>query len=158
MGTGKNCDGMNSRRRILLAGLGAGTALWIYPALAWGEDLQAAILGYTGGATPQAGRVMLDIAALVDNGNTVPVTISVDSPVTAADHVRRIALFNERNPQRDMVRFELGARAGKTSVSTRVRLATSQKLVALAECNDGSYWSHTVDVVVTLAACIEGDV
>ena len=102
------------------------------------------------------GRVLLEIAELVENGNAVPVTVSVASPMTVADHVVALALFNERNPQRDVARFRLSARAGRAEVSTRIRLATSQRLVALARMSDGSVWQQSVDVVVTLAACIEG--
>ena len=87
----------------------------------------------------------------------MPVTIRVDSPMTAADHVTAIALFNERNPERDVARFALTPRNGRATVSTRIRLATSQKLVAIATTSDGALWSGAVDVVVTLAACIEGE-
>ena len=103
------------------------------------------------------GRVALEIAALVENGNVVPITVAVDSPMTAADHVTTIALFNERNPERDVARFQLGPRAGRARVSTRIRLATSQRLVAVAAMSDGTWWSGSADVVVTLAACVEGD-
>jgi len=120
-------------------------------------ELADAIAAWSGGANVQAGRVKLDIAKLVDNGNTVPMTVTVDSPMTAADHVAAIAVFNERNPQRDVARFTLGPRAGKAQVATRIRLATSQKLTAVAKMGDGSHWSDTVSVVVVLAACIEGD-
>jgi sulfur-oxidizing protein SoxY len=105
----------------------------------------------------RAGKVKLDVAELVDNGNVVPITVTADSPMTAADHVKSIAVFNEKNPQRDVARFTLGPRAGKAAVTTRIRLATSQQLVAVAQMSDGSYWSHTVNVIVTLAACIEGE-
>ena len=88
---------------------------------------------------------------------TVPMTVSVSHPMTAADHVVSIHVFNEKNPQRDVARFTLGPRAGKAEVATRIRLATSQKLVALARMNDGSVWSESVDVIVVLAACIEGE-
>ena len=109
------------------------------------------------GQALREGKVKLDVAELVDNGNAVPVTVSVDSPMTATDHVAAIALFNERNPQRDVLVVHIGPRAGRAQVSTRIRLATSQKVVAVARMNDGSCWSRTVDVVVTLAACIEGE-
>jgi sulfur-oxidizing protein SoxY len=120
-------------------------------------SLAAAVAAYTQGAPVRAGKVKLDVAELVDNGNVVPITVTVESPMTAADHVKAIAVFNEKNPQRDVARFTLGPRAGKASVTTRIRLATSQQLVAVAQMSDGSYWSHTVNVIVTLAACIEGD-
>jgi sulfur-oxidizing protein SoxY len=145
-----------SRREVM--GLAAGTVL-VRPALAQTPaELAAAISAWTGGAPVRAGRVKLDIAKLVDNGNTVPMTVTVDSPMTATDHVAAIAVFNERNPQRDVARFTLGPRAGKAQVATRIRLATSQKLTAVAKMADGSYWSDSVDVVVVLAACIEGDI
>jgi sulfur-oxidizing protein SoxY len=101
--------------------------------------------------------VKLEIAQLVDNGNTVPITVSVDHPMTASDHVSSIAVFNQRNPQREVATFTLGPRAGKAQVATRIRLATSQQLVAVARLSDGSYWSQSADVIVTLAACIEGE-
>jgi hypothetical protein len=74
--------------------------------------------------------VTLDIAKLVDNGNTVPVVVSVDSPMTASDHVKAIAIFNERNPSETSRAFRLGPRAGRAKVETRIRLATSQKVTA----------------------------
>lgn len=146
-----------SRRRMLAAGAGMMLWLTIRPAAAEPAEMEAAVRSFTGGAKINAGKVRLDVATLVDNGNAVPVTVSVDSPMTAAEHVAAIAIFNERNPLPDVARFTLGPRAGKASVSTRMRLATSQKLMAVAKLSDGSYWSHTVDVVVTLAACIEGE-
>src|SRR5687767_11225677 len=117
--------------------------------------LDEAIRSFTGGAAVRAGRVKFEISPLVENGNAVPVSVEVDSPMTAADHVRRIALFNEKNPQADVVVFHLSPRAGRARVSTRIRLATSQIVVALAETSDGAFWSANANVIVTLAACIE---
>jgi len=142
------------RRHVLVIG-----AAWALPAAAQPadpvHDLEAAVRGFAGSAPVRQGRVTLDIAPLVDNGNTVPVSVTVDSPMTEQDHVQAIAVFNERNPQRDVASFVLTPRCGRARVDTRIRLATSQKLVAVARLSDGSVWSHTVDVVVTLAACIE---
>lgn len=149
-----------SRRTLLAAGLGAGAAL-IHTRDAQSAslppELAAAVASFTGGAPVREGRVALDIAQLVDNGNAVPVTVSVDSPMTPADHVVALALFNERNPQRDVFTARLGPRSGRARVSSRIRLATSQKLVAVARMSDGSCWVRTADVIVTLAACIEGE-
>ena len=141
-----------------MAGAAAPLLLLVRPAVATPASLTAAINDFTGGATLQTGKVTFEIAELIDNGNAVPVTIRVDSPMSEADHVAGIAIFNERNPLPDVVRFSLTPRAGKAVVSTRIRLATSQKLVAVAGMSDGSYWQPAVDVVVTLAACIEGEV
>lgn len=142
------------RRQLVLAG----TALaFAAPASATPEQMAASIRTFTGGAVPSAGKVTLDVAQLVDNGNAVPVTVRVASPMNAAHHVTAIAIFNERNPQSDVVKFTLGPRAGKAEVSTRIRMATSQRLTAVARLSDGSFWSGSADVIVTLAACIEGE-
>jgi sulfur-oxidizing protein SoxY len=147
------------RREVLALGLGAGAGsianVFVRPAFADAAGLQAAIRGYAGNATVRAGKVHLNVAPLVENGNTVPITVTVDSPMSADDRVTGIAVFNERNPNREVAAFQLGPRSGRATVSTRIRLATSQQLVALARLSDGTVWSHTVDVVVTLAACIE---
>lgn len=142
------------KRRALLA---AGTlCVVVRPALGAEPTLAEAIRAWAGNAIPREGRVELDIAPLVENGNAVPVTVRVQSPMTEADHVREIVLFNERNPQRDIARFQLGPANGRAEVATRIRLATSQRLAALARMNDGSVWQRQVDVIVTLAACVEG--
>jgi sulfur-oxidizing protein SoxY len=117
------------------------------------EAMAAAIRSFTGTTPLREGKVRIDVATLVDNGNTVPVSVSV--PGAASAEVAAIALFNERNPQSDVARFHFGPRAGARTVSTRIRLATSQQLVAVARLADGSCWVQRVDVVVTLAACIE---
>jgi sulfur-oxidizing protein SoxY len=117
--------------------------------------MQAAIRGWVGDAPISDGRVHIDIAELIDNGNAVPVTLTVASPMTVEDHVTSLALFAERNPLPEVVAFTLGPRAGKAEVATRIRLATSQQLVAIARLSDGSCWRHSVKVIVTLAACIE---
>ena len=151
----KRLSAISTRRQIVIAGV----ATWVLlrPALAATDDLAAAVSNYAGGAVVNPGKVRLEVAELVDNGNVVPITITVDSPMSAVNHVKTIAVFNEKNPQRDVAKFTLGPRYGRSEVSTRIRLATTQKLVAVAELSDGSFWSHTVDVIVTLAACIEGD-
>ncbi len=145
-----------TRRQVLGSALVAGMAIAVRPAAVAAEgDLAAAIRTFASGAPVASGRVHLEIAALVENGNAVPISVSVDSPMTADDHVRAIAVFNERNPQRDVVVFSLGPRAGRARVATRIRLATSQKLVAVAQMSDSSFWQESVDVIVTLAACVE---
>jgi len=145
------------RRRTLIGTALAGAALLVVrPASATPESLRDAVAAFTGGAVPRAGRVKLEIAELVENGNTVPVTVSVQSPMTEADHVRRIALFTERNPDPNVAVFHLSPRNGRAVVATRMRLATSQQVLALAQMSDGSCWQAAMEVVVTLAACVEG--
>jgi sulfur-oxidizing protein SoxY len=146
---------MTTRRIVLGATAAALATLLASGARATPEALQAALAAFTGGRTPRTGRVTLDIAPLIDNGNVVPVTIRVESPMTAADHVQRIALFTELNPLPEVAVFHLGPRSGLARVATRMRLATTQTLTALAVMNDGSIWQQQVDVIVTLAACNE---
>jgi len=117
--------------------------------------MQAAITAFSRGATPQSGSVRLTVPELIENGNSVPVSVTVDSPMTERDHVRRIALFSEKNPQPQVAVFHLGPRSGRADVSTRIRLADSQRLVAIAELTDGRFVQPSVEVIVTLAACIE---
>ena len=143
-------------RRDLLATAAGGLLVFALPrAVMARPSLEDAVAKFAGGAAVRAGRVKLDIPPLVENGNAVGVTIEAESPMSAADHVRRIALFNEKNPQADIAVFHLGPRAGRARIATRVRLATSQAVVAVAEMSDGSFWSSEANVIVTLAACIE---
>ena len=142
----------STRRQVIAAS--ALLVLGVRPARALDAPLQQAIRAWAGSATPREGRVTLSVAELIDNGNLVPLSVRVTSPMTSADHVQEIMLLNERNPGRELAHFQLTPANGRAEVSTRVRLATSQHLVALARMSDGSVWQHTVEVVVTLAACI----
>jgi sulfur-oxidizing protein SoxY len=151
----------NSTRRQFLAltggaaVLGAVPIVTLRPAEATPAMLATAMRDVTGSAVVRTGKVKLDVPPLVENGNTVPMTVSVTSPMTVEDHVKSIHVFVEKNPQPNVGNFVLGLRAGRAQVSTRIRLADSQKIVAIAKMSDGSFWSATVDVVVTLAACTE---
>ncbi len=144
---------MIERRALLILGF-AGAVL--PTAHATPQMLDKAIAAFTGGRAPREGRVTLEISPLVENGNAVPVSVTVQSPMTASDHVQRIAILTRDNPQSDVAVFHLSPRNGRAQVATRMRLATSQPIYALALMNDGSVWQQRVDVVVTLAACIEG--
>lgn len=138
---------MSTRRQAGVALL----AVALAPATRAAEpSLEAAVRAWTGGAVPRDGRVTIEIAELVENGNAVPVTVRAEGPVL------ELALFNERNPQRDVLRARFGPLAGAPQLATRIRLATSQRLVALARLADGSVWRREVEVLVTLAACVEG--
>jgi sulfur-oxidizing protein SoxY len=145
---------MTLSRRLVLAA--PGLVVLPAPGRADHQRLAAALLDFTGGQPMREGRVRLDVSPLVENGNAVPISISVETTMTAADHVRRIGVFNERNPQPNVITAQFGPRSGRAFLATHIRLATSQALVAVAEMNDGSFWSQRVEVIVTLAACIEG--
>jgi sulfur-oxidizing protein SoxY len=119
------------------------------------NNMPEAVRKLTGGAAIHAGKVKLNVPPLVENGHLVPLSVSVESPMTEADHVKAIHVFTERNPLPEMISFHFGPRAGRAFVSTRVRLADSQHVTAFAEMSDGSFWSDTVHLIVTLAACLE---
>jgi sulfur-oxidizing protein SoxY len=154
-------DKHRTTRRQFLGAAGsaavAGTVslVTLRPADATPAMLNSAIRNVVGEAPVRIGKVKLDIPPLVENGNTVPMTVSVASPMTADDHVKSIHVFNEKNPQPNIGNFYIGPSSGRAQVSTRIRLADSQKVVAIAQMSDGSFWSASVDVVVTLAACTE---
>ncbi len=116
---------------------------------------QAALRKVTGDARVRPGKVKLDVPPLIDNGNAVPLSVAVESPMTAADHVKVIHVFTEKNPQPNVVSVHLGPRSGRASIATRVRLADTGTVVAIAELSDGSLWSDSAEVVVTLSACLE---
>jgi sulfur-oxidizing protein SoxY len=150
----------STRRQFLgLAGtaavLGAVPMATLRPAEATPAAMAAAIRTIVGEGAMRVGKVKLDVPPLVENGNTVPMTVSVASPMTPADHVVSIHVFNEKNPQPNIGNYYLGPHAGRAQVSARIRLADSQKIVAIARLSDGTFWSATVDVVVTLAACTD---
>ena len=150
----------SSRRQFLtLAGsaavMGAVPIVTVRPADATPAMLASAIRNVVGTATVQTGKVKIDVPPLVENGNTVPLTVTVTSPMTETDYVKSIHVFNEKNPQPNVGNFYLGPRAGRAQISTRIRLADTQKIVAIARLSDGSFWSVSADVVVTLAACTE---
>ena len=142
-------------RRTFLAGAAAITLLPLAAADATPEALQAAIREIVGDAKLNEGRITIDLPPLVENGNTVPLTISVESPMTDADHVKAIHVLNEKNPQPHVFSAWLGPRAGKAVLSTRIKLADTQKIVAIAETSNGAFWTARADVIVTIAACIE---
>src|SRR6266550_7861765 len=147
-----------SRRRFLgLAGstavLGAIPLVSVRPVEATPAMLATAIKNVVGEAPVRTGKVKLDVPPLVENGNTVPMTVSVSNPMTSDDYVKSIHVFNEKNPQPNVGNFYLGPHAGRAQISTRIRLADSQKIVAVARLSDDSFWSASIDVVVTLAAC-----
>ena len=149
-----------SRRQFLglvggAAVLGTVPIVTVRPTEATPAMLATAMRNIVGEAPVRIGKVKLDVPPLVENGNTVPMTVSVSNPMTPDDYVKSIHVFNEKNPQPNVGNFYLGLRAGRAQISTRIRLADSQKIVAIARLSDDSFWSATADVVVTLAACTE---
>jgi sulfur-oxidizing protein SoxY len=152
-------DETTRRQFLTLAGgaalAGAVPIASMRPGEATPAMLSAAIRTVVGEAPVRIGKVKLDIPPLVENGNTVPMMVSVESPMSPEDHVKSVHIFNEKNPQPNIGNFYLSPLSGRAQVSTRIRLADSQKVTAIAHLSDGSFWQTSVDVVVTLAACTE---
>jgi sulfur-oxidizing protein SoxY len=118
--------------------------------------MRAAIRKVVGEAPVTKGRLKIDLPPLIENGNAVSLTVAVESPMTVEDHVKAIHVFTEKNPQPNVISVQLGPRAGRATFSSRIRLADSQKVIAIAQMSDGSFWSDEIEVIVTLAACLEG--
>jgi sulfur-oxidizing protein SoxY len=146
-----------SRREFLIgsAGIGLVSALPVGSASATPAMLEQAIRNVVGESNLQKGKITLEVPPLVENGNAVPVTIIVESPMSTADHVKSIHIFNEKNPQPHLISVALGPRAGKARVATRIKLADTQRVVGIAEMSDGSFWAGEANVIVTIAACVE---
>lgn len=149
-----------TRRNVLRAGLavvpaGAALTLIVRPAEATPETMREAIRKVVGDAAVKPGRVRLEIPPLSENGNSVSCSVTVESPMTAKDHVKAVHLFNEKNPQPNVISVHLGPRAGRARIATRIRLSDTQTVTAIAELSDGSFWSDSANVIVTLGACLE---
>ena len=146
-----------SRRTVLAGAVG----ILVLPligdrALATPDSMAEAMDEVLGkGASIKPGRVKIELPELAENGNSVPLKLSVDSPMTAADHVKALYVFSERNPVSNVARFHLGPRSGAARVQTSIRLAATQRITAIARMSDGSLWSGAADVIVTQAACLD---
>lgn len=155
---------MTTRRQFLLAtggvGLAAGTA-GIQAQIAPNQEAlrkaayQEALRKVVGDAQVRRGRVKIDLPPLIDNGNSVPLSVVVESPMTSADHVKAIHVFTEKNPQPYVLSAYLGPRSARAHLATRIRIADSGTVTAIAQLSDGSFWSDSAEVVVTLSACLE---
>lgn len=111
----------------------------------------------TGGAPIRTGRVRIDTPRLADNGHSVPITVRVESAMTTQEHVRRITLVSESNPRPLIATFHLSPKSGRAEITTRIRLNKTQRVMALAELSDGSFWADRAEVVVTESACLDAD-
>lgn len=117
--------------------------------------LDDAVRRITGNAHVRAGRVRLELPPLIDNGNAVPLTVAVESPMTPADHVAAVHVLTETNPQPQVISARLGPRAGRAVIATRARIADTGHVLAIAQLSDGTFWSARVHVIVTVPACSE---
>ncbi|MCU0255617.1 MAG: hypothetical protein MUF60_02635 [Vicinamibacterales bacterium] len=158
----------NGARRRLLCATTALAALPMLPAVAAAqpagaaaqpaaaETFEDALRAIVAGRSPIAAGMTIDVPTLSENGNAVDVAVRVDSPMTAADHVRAIHVLSEKNPSPRVATFHLTPRAGRAEVSTRIRLATTQSIVVLAETSTGALHEARREVIVVLGACVDG--
>jgi len=165
--TDKRTENLTTRRTVLagagsLAGAGLASGFGFAAISVTQAQIQAspaalalAIHKIAGEAPVKPGKVKLDMPPLSENGNSVSVTVTVDSPMTRASHVKAIHVVTEKNPQPYVISARLGPRAGQANISTRMRLSDTQMVVAIAELSDGSFWSDSKTVIVTLGACLE---
>ncbi len=157
--THQSANMRTTRRKVLAGAVGALAAsalqVTVRPAHATPEEMQAAIAKVIGDAKLNHGKVALDIPPLVENGNSLPCSVTVESPMTPTDYCKAIHIFNEKNPQPNVISAHLTPRSGRASFATRIRLSDSQNVVAIAEMSDGSFWLEQVNVIVTIGACLE---
>ncbi len=146
---------MTVTRRTFVMGAAVASVLPVLDAWATVDDATQAVEKILGNQKATVGRVTLDIPPLVENGNLVTMKVSVQSPMTEADYVRAIYIVAEGNPLPNVVSFFLSPRAGRAAITTRIRLGDSQRVRAIAQMNDGSFWQGDAATLVTLAACTE---
>ncbi len=144
---------MKWTRRGVLAGLGATLTVISMPVLAADDDTAAAIKAAFGDTPRTDGKVQLKLPPLAENGNVVPLTVTIDSPNTPTDSVKRVAIFANRNPRPLIATFMFGPKAAKTMFSTNMRLSGTQDVIGIAEMSDGTLYQSQVRVMVTVGAC-----
>jgi sulfur-oxidizing protein SoxY len=146
---------MTVSRRGALVGMGTGVLLLALAPLAWAADADTAeaIKQVFGDRVPRPGRVTLKLPALAETGNSVPLTVSVESPTTNQDRVVRVGLFANRNPRPLIAVMAFGPRSGTSTFSTNMRLSGTQDVIGIAEMSDQSLWMTQVRVLVTVGAC-----
>jgi sulfur-oxidizing protein SoxY len=147
---------MSNRRQALAMGAGAVAAAILAPSIGpavAANDSDELIKKFTGGKTPAEGRVKLDLPEIAENGNTVPMTVMVESPMTEQSYVSEVLVVADGNPRAGVVIFHFSPASGMAEANTRIRLATSQNITAIAKMNDGSVFKASKQVKVTIGGC-----
>ena len=148
-----------SRRDVVVIGAGATAVAVTLPALlspalaATEEDVAAAINEFTGGKAPATGRVTLRTPEIAENGNTVPVEVIVESPMTADDHVASVLILADGNPNPGVATFHFSPASGEALASTRIRLAKTQNILAVAKMSNGDVFMEKREGKVTIGGC-----
>ncbi len=150
-----------TRRKVLGSGLGGvslgavvgTTTLFGMSSASYGSEIEDAIAAFTGGTKPGSGRISLGAPQIAENGNTVPIKVSVESAMSEADHVSEVMVLATGNPAPGVVTFKFTVMSGKAAASTRIRLAKTQDVIAIAKMSDGSFFVDTKSVKVTIGGC-----
>ncbi len=145
-----------SRRQALFCGFGVAAAAGMklsVPAFAAENDHRDMIMAFTGGKEPEKGRVMLDLPEIAENGNTVPMNLMVESPMTEDDYVTDVLVVADGNPNAGVATFHFSPLSGSAEANTRIRLASTQNVIAVAKMSDGSVFMDTKEVKVTIGGC-----
>src|SRR5882672_2815044 len=142
-----------SRRQVLAGSAGALAVATLGVAPAHANNAQDLIKAFTGGKQATEGKVKLDLPEIAENGNTVPMTVSVESPMTDAAHVTEVLVVGDGNPNGGMVTFHFSPLSGAAEANTRIRLAATQNIIAVAKMNDGSFVMASKQVKVTIGGC-----
>jgi sulfur-oxidizing protein SoxY len=143
------------RRRFLQLTLATAAAPAMAQRFQPAQDVAPLLAKLTGGARPELSGVEIELPQIAENGNSVPMRVKVESPMTPADHVSAIHIIAERNPRPLVGTFHLGPNSGRAEIATRVRLAGTQKVRVLVALNDNRFRMGEVDVLVTSAACLD---
>ena len=143
-----------SRREALALGAGAAgaIALGVSQALAK-NDSDEVIKKFTGGKTPAQGKIKLDLPEIAENGNTVPMMVTVESPMTEQSHVTDVLVLASENPRSGVATFHFTPASGIAEANTRIRLAATQDVIAVAKMNDGTFYMANKQVKVTIGGC-----
>ncbi len=145
------------RRQVL--GLTAGAAVLVIsgikidPASAAADETKKRVMEFTGGKEPGSGKITLKTPEIAENGNTVPISVSVESAMSGDDLVESVMILAEGNPRPDVATFHFTELSGEASATTRMRLAKTQNVIAVAKMKDGSFYSDTRQVKVTIGGC-----
>lgn len=144
---------LGRRAALAAAGAVAAAAALPHPAAAMRARTEAAIAKIVGDRRLQEGRIALRLPAIAENGNVVPLTVTVDSPMTPADHVKAVHVFADANPFTEVASFHFTPACGRAEASTRIRLGETQDVIAVAEMSDGSVFLARQEVKVTIGGC-----
>lgn len=144
-----------TRREAMILGAGAGAVLLTGAGSAFADaaEVETLMSEFTGGATPETGRISLTAPEIAENGNTVPISVDVESPMTAGDYVADVLILADGNPRAGVATFHFTAMSGVAAASTRMRLAKTQNVIAVAKMSDGSVFMDQREVKVTIGGC-----